>query len=588
MLQPLFLLLLSAGTIFHLVHADLEFTTSFAQECTPLNITWKPDMNAFPYSVYFMVIGAQVQSWQLNSDYQPNAQEITFQYVLPKSGGTFQHFLVAVVDSKGNGNTSQVLTPKALSNHPSNCSNFALSQQWTYASDLISPKGASDQDRLECALLSYYPVDQLSGTAPFSYSLVPVQDKPITVNIPKSAQTSSSYFYYESILPLKQGTSFYQFMSDSQGSGDGGGSALFTVGPGQNGSCVQSGFKQKDLDTTHALPAGSNLASFQNLPGAIASAPDDSGSNVTSNNMNNAFSGQSTQTYGAKHLGGVLGGILGALFGLLLLAFIIYRVYRRHQKNKQQSHRMENAQFVDLGESILEQGPSSIRQSTLISPFLHASNGSAHGEVPNEDHQNSIGLIPISQSENSSALSTSLGDRSGTGLRRVAKSDLTRSGSDYGLSLANYTSDAFEALLDPANDSGNQSGSLQHGRHQSQGSDADDSMRFRSGSMYSSTSNPVSINGVLAENEISTAEANMNSMHDFSPTTDTMDQPAGVINRESRDTRTRASSTLIRMSNESVQTPDSRYVEHFDAGPVTHDIPPPYKFRSDQPSSPKT
>lgn len=359
---------------------------------------------------------------------------------------------------------------------------------------------------------------------------------------------------------------------------------MYTVGPSQNDSCLQNNFKLNDLDTTHALPVGSNLASFQNLPGAIASPLEYGGNNVTSNIVKNTTSG--SQNYGEKHLGGVLGGVLGALFVLLLLAFIIFRVRRKLQKKQQQSHRMESAQFVDLGESVLEHGPSSIRQSTLISPFLHASDGAVHGEIPNDERQNVIGLAPIGHSEISSALSTSFGERSDTGLRRVPpRSTVTRSGSDYGLSLANYTSDASEALLDLANDSGNQSGSLQHGRHQSQGSNANDSMRFRSGSMYSSTGNPISINGVLAENEMSSAEANMSSMHDFSPMSNNTVQPAGVINRE---TRTRASSTLIRMSNESVQTqPESRYIEHFDAGPLMEDSPPPYKFRVDQANSPK-
>ena len=198
-------------------------------------------------------------------------------------------------------------------------------------------------------------------------------------------------------------------------------------------------------------------------------------------------------------------------------------------------------------------------------------------------------MTAINQHEANAALSTSLGDRNSTGLRRVQRSDLARSGSDYGLSLANYTSDATEALLDPANDSGNQSGSLQHQRQQSQSSNgADESMRFRSGSMYSSASNPISINGVLAENELSTAEANMNSMHSFSPMPNNLsNQCSGVAGHDNCEPRTRQSSALVRTSFESGQAPDSRYREHFDAGPVVEDSPPPYKFRVDQTSSPK-
>jgi hypothetical protein len=586
MLHLPFFWLVLAGGLVHSVNADFEFTTSYPQECTTFNITWKPDLSAFPYSVYFMVMSAQVQSWRIDSNYQPNASEFTFQYTLPKIGTIFQNFMVSVVDSKGNGNSSTVLVPNSLKKHPSNCTEFSESNQWTYASDLVHPKGATEQDRLQCSVLNYYPVEKLTGSGPFSFSLVPELDTPITVNIPKSAQKNETYFHYESTLPYKQGTRFYQFMSDSLRSADGGGSPLYTVGPSQNDSCLQSGFKLQDLDTNHALPVGSLLASFQNLPGAIVSPSDDSKPEI----VNNFVNGQNAQgDYNAKHLGSLLGGIIGSLFGLLLLALIMYKVHRIIQKKKQQSDRMENAQFVDLGESILEQGPASIRQSTLISPFFHDQHGAIHDEPLNDAGHNTIGLRTIAQNENTTALSTSFGDRSSTGLRRFPRSEMPRSGSDYGLSLANVPSDASEALLDTGHDSGNQSGSLHHERQQSRGSSvANESLQLRSGSMYSSTSNPFSINGVLAESVHSITETNTNMMQTFPRTSADPSQSSFGVIHDHCETRSRQPTSFAQTGHENIQTPESRHREHVDAGPVTEDSPPPYSTWHNRSSSSKT
>ncbi|PWN35152.1 uncharacterized protein FA14DRAFT_38137 [Meira miltonrushii] len=550
-----------SSKLFHLVRADFEFTTSYPRECTTLNVTWKPEMDGFPYSVYVMVLSASVQSWRIDSSYQSNTSEITFQYSIPKISSLFKQFMVAVVDSKGNGNSSQVITPDSLDNHPSGCGDYTENYKWLYASELVSPKGpdAFSTTKLQCSVLNYYTTDTLNATGPFSYSLVPESGLPVTVNIPKSAQTNSSYFYYESTLPFRENTRFYQFMSDSLQSADGGGSPLYTVAWSQNHTCLQESFKLPDLDTSHALPVSSVPATFLNLPGAIPFPSSDNGNG--SSTLNHPFSGQGTQgNFGTNSLGKLLGGILGAFFGLLLLAFIIHKWYRKHQKKKQKLDRVESAQFVDLGESILEQGPPSIRQSTLISPFLHATNRVDHHEPLNSNDPNAIGLTAISRNESFPALGTSLGDRSSTGMRGVSRSEIPRSRSDYGLSLANFTSDATEALLDPANDSANQSGLSQHARQHSQGSmDANRSLHQRSDSMYSFISNTV---GVLAENELSTAEANLGSMYDYTSMPDNPGQFANMVGHRSREM-------------------------HLDAGPLIEDSPPPYKFRVNETNSPK-
>lgn len=53
---------LSIGTIALLLgstaQAELTFTHSYPQQCTPLNISWTPEKDAYPYSVYIMGVGS--------------------------------------------------------------------------------------------------------------------------------------------------------------------------------------------------------------------------------------------------------------------------------------------------------------------------------------------------------------------------------------------------------------------------------------------------------------------------------------------------------------------------------------------------
>ncbi|PWN35155.1 uncharacterized protein FA14DRAFT_178532 [Meira miltonrushii] len=540
MLHLILALFVSVSGFNHLVHASLKFTISHPQECITFNVTWKPDASAFPYSVYLLVINSPTISWRIDSNYQPNSSEITFQYVLPKIGQDFKSFIVAVVDNKGNGNNSEVFVPTTLNRLPSNCSDFILILLWRYAADTLSPNGTDPHVRPQCSVVHYYPVHPpFTGTGPFSISLVPVQDKPITVNVPKSATNSTSYFDYDSILPFKQGKQYYSFMSDALGSGSGGGGPLYTIRPSQIDSCTKNYFKLSNQNKTHALPVGSELTSFQDLAGAVTSA-----------------SGGTKVVY----LGNLLGGILSTLFGLLLVAFITYKVYCMIQKRRQQLNRMEDAQFVDLGESIYDQGQSTMKYSTMISPFPFGSDEATYAEHVNEN-RDAIGLRAMSKRERLTALGTSLGDKISIGLRRVPKSEALRFGSNNKVSLPNFNNDASQALLDDANELAGQSVPMQHGQNESQGNDVDESLQVRSGSVNTSATNPISTNVVMVENKLSTAEANMSSTHGISPTPNNPDQSAGA----DHESKVRQFPSFMYSSN---QTTDSRYKEQFDAEPM--------------------
>lgn len=570
------------------VFADLPFRWSFPQECTTFNVSWKPDNNAFPYSVYLMSMSANVQSWRIDSDYQPNASEITFQYQLQQFSDVFQSFMVAVVDSKGNGNSSTVLAPKRMQNRPLNCSVYAESNAWTYASDLAEKeKGASSEDRLQCGFLNYYPVDNLSGTGPFSYSLIPELSKPITVNIPASSQKNKTYFNYEGIVPFAQGTRFYQFMSDSTRAGSGGGSPLYTVGPSKNTSCLQNGYKIQNLDTIHALPVGSFIAYFQNLPGAINYPNSELGNNTTPGNQPkpNVDDHKGTQDNN-KNFGPLIGGILGALFGFLLLAFIFYRWRNSVQEKKHKNDRMERPQFVDLWDNTFEQDQSGVRQSTLISPFISEPNGVYQSDRFTDN--SSIGLLPISRNHTSSILNSSLNSQSRTALLQSSRSEATlqKSRSNYGLSMGEMASSALEGLLhDSCQNSVTQADPRQ--QHRQNVSEVDNDHQVRYASMYSTTSNPISMDGVQTENELLSGETNMNWMNSSSSVPYTLNGSAEVT-EDGISSSARPYTALRRSNNKEAQRQSSQFVEHFDAGPIVEDCPPAYQTWLNQTASSKS
>lgn len=339
----------------HTVSASLPFTVSYPRQCTPLNVTWTPTPNGYPYSVYILGIGSDVQSWRVDKSYQPNANQITFQYVVPKPSPMFNNFMVAIADSQGNGNSSGALPVNTGDDAPQDCDVYAASSAFYYASDSVD---GQPNDRQQCGSLKYYPVHQpYSGTTPFSLTLVPLGSTPVTVDIPKSATRGLSYFVYTSTLPFKAGTQFYQFMSDATGGGSGGGSPIYTVGSSANTSCLASGYQLSDQNMTNAMPVGSQTASFQNLAGAIASAP-----------SNKSGSGN-------KH-GSLIGGIIGAVIGVGAILVIIagYLVYRKREKRKRELERKEQPQFIDLDDDELDSTGRrrvGVQQSYSVSPFTY-------------------------------------------------------------------------------------------------------------------------------------------------------------------------------------------------------------------------
>lgn len=299
-----------------------------------------------------------MQSYLVNEDYQPEAEQLTFQWNVPAPTSFFNSFIVSVADSKGNGNSSGVLSVGTGSDSKSNCQPYSATSAFNYAGD---SQTGEPSDRYQCGSVRYYPVQPpFRGTAPFSITLVPLHDKPITVDIPSSAEKNDTFFIYNSEIPLKSGTQFYQFLSDATGGGSGGGSIIYTVSPSSNDSCLSEDYKLRNENSSNPLPYGQFTALYANLPGAIDD-PDhkDGGSNV----------------------GGLVGGIIGAVIGVcgILLLIGLYIIYRRRQKRKLEAERKEQPQFIDLDDDDnadplpmpLRSGRDSRHQSYQVSPFTY-------------------------------------------------------------------------------------------------------------------------------------------------------------------------------------------------------------------------
>jgi hypothetical protein len=287
-LAPLLLgvILLLTGS----AQASLPFTTSYPRQCTPLNITWTPTSDGYPYSVYIMAVGGTIQSFAIPSTYQTNADEITFQYNLPPPSAYFTSFIVGISDAQGNGNSSLVLPINTDGDSDSSCGAWAGSAAFTYAGDSQS---GQITDRVQCGFVRFYPVSPpFRGTSPFSITWVPLGAAPISVSIPESATTNTSYFIYNSPVPFASGTQIYQFLSDETGGGSGGGSSVYTVASSSNTSCLDASYNLTNKITSRTMPEGSTTASFQNLAGAISAS--------SVNNGTSSGTTQSTSTSGSK------------------------------------------------------------------------------------------------------------------------------------------------------------------------------------------------------------------------------------------------------------------------------------------------
>ncbi|GAC72937.1 hypothetical protein PANT_7c00345 [Moesziomyces antarcticus T-34] len=301
----------------------LNYTVS--QQCTPLNVTWKAVPEAFPYTVWILANHGFVQTYRINSDYQPGADHITFQYVVPPPSAGFTSYTVAVGDSRGDGNTTQTLGIATPSGSSSNCGAYTGSSAFTYAAD------PANGTMIQCGAVKVYNIGD-RGTRPFTISFVPLGGAPVSVQVPQLYTLNISSFVYQTLVPFAQGTQFQTVVGDASGPGSGGASEIFTVGPSTfTPACLASDYRLPNQLST-PLPIASSVAMFNNLGGAI---PTDAAAQKSS-------SGHPTGAIAGGAIGGAIA--LGAVIGVLV-AFLLYR---KRKKTKRDAARSEEVRFVDL------------------------------------------------------------------------------------------------------------------------------------------------------------------------------------------------------------------------------------------------
>lgn len=303
----------------------LNYTVS--QQCTPLNVTWKAMPSAFPYTVWILANHGFVQTYQINSDYQPNSDYITFQFVVPPPSGGFTSYVVTVGDSRGDGNTTQTLGIATPPGSSSNCPAYTGSAAFTYAAD---PKNGS---MIQCGAVDFYNIGT-RGTRPFTISFVPMGGTPVSLQVPDRYTLNISNFKYLSYVPFAQGTQFQTVLGDASGPGSGGASEIFTVGPSTfTPFCLAESYDLPD-QLANPLPIASQVATFANLPGAIS----------TSAPQRSSGSGGSNDT--GAIAGGAIGGAIAA--GIAIGCLIAFLLYRKRQRTKRDLARSEEVRFVDL------------------------------------------------------------------------------------------------------------------------------------------------------------------------------------------------------------------------------------------------
>ncbi|SNX82212.1 uncharacterized protein MEPE_00918 [Melanopsichium pennsylvanicum] len=301
----------------------LNYTVS--QQCAPLNLTWKAESDGFPYTVWILGNHGFAQTYRINSDYQPNSDYITFQYVIPPPTAGFISYVVAVGDSRGDGNSTQNLGIATPASSSSSCPAYTGSSAFTYAAD---PKNGS---MVQCGAVNFYNIGT-RGTRPFTISFIPLGGTPVSVVVPDTDTLNISNFRYTSLVPFAQGTQFQTVLGDASGPGSGGVSEIFTVGASTLSSfCLSSNYTFPDKLQV-ALPIASSVATFANLPGAIST----SGAQPSS--------GSSHQT--GAIAGGAIGGAIA--LGVAIGCLVAFLLYRRRQKAKRDLARSEEVRFVDL------------------------------------------------------------------------------------------------------------------------------------------------------------------------------------------------------------------------------------------------
>lgn len=304
--------------------AAFPLNVTVSQQCTPLNVTWRAYESAYPYTIWILANHGFVQTYRINSDYQPGSDHITFQYVVPPPSAGFTSYTVTVADSRGDGNTTQALGINTPSSSSSDCPAYTGSAAFTYAAD---PTNVTSM--IQCGQVNFYNIGD-RGTRPFTISFIPLGGVPVSVEVPDYATVNISNFKYTTLVPFAQGTQFQTVLGDASGPGSGGASEIFTVGPSDFApACLASNY-QLPNKLSVPLPIASNVAVYSNLPGAISALTPQ---------------GKSGSSTGAI-AGGAIGGAIALGFAVgCLIAFLLYR---RRQRAKRDLARNEEVHFVDL------------------------------------------------------------------------------------------------------------------------------------------------------------------------------------------------------------------------------------------------
>ncbi|CBQ70241.1 conserved hypothetical protein [Sporisorium reilianum SRZ2] len=325
-MRSLCLPLLAALTWLALSTSTRAFplNVTVSQQCTPLNVTWKAVPQSFPYTVWINANHGFVQTYRINSDYQPGAEYITFQYVVPPPSGGFTSYTVTVGDSRGDGNTTQALGISTPSSSSSDCPAFTGSAAFTYAAD------PGNGTMIQCGAVHFYNIGD-RGTRPFTISFIPLGGTPVSVQVPDRSTLNISNFDYLTLVPFAQDTQFQTVLGDASGPGSGGASAIFTVGPSTfSPACLAESYSLPDKLSV-ALPIANTVATYRNLPGAISTSAPARGS-------------------GSDSTGAIAGGAIGGAIalGVAIGCLIAFLLYRRRQKAKRKLARNEEVRFVDL------------------------------------------------------------------------------------------------------------------------------------------------------------------------------------------------------------------------------------------------
>jgi len=183
---------------------------------------------------------------------------------------------------------------------------------------------------IQCGAVNFYNIGT-RGTRPFTISFIPQGGAPVSVQVPDSYTLNISNFNFLSYVPFVQGTQFQTVLGDASGPGSGGASGIYTVGPSTfSPNCLAEGYRLQGQFSA-PLPIASTVATYSNLPGAIATS-------------------QPTSKSASTPTGAIAGGAIGGAIalGVAIGCLVAFLLYRKRQKTKRDLARNEEVRFVDL------------------------------------------------------------------------------------------------------------------------------------------------------------------------------------------------------------------------------------------------